>query len=269
MLRAHLRAQTAEAAHHFVADQQDVVLLQHLLDRRPVTHRWRQNTAGAHHRLADKGRDRIGAFLRDQLFQLVYAIRDELRFVHASGRLAVPVRANRVLDAFERQIEVLMKTRQARETSGDDARAVIAALARDDLLLVRPALNVVVVPDELDLRFVRIRSGHAVVHLLHPGWRPVDDARRQFDDGVGRMPHVRVVVGEFLRLLVDCIGHLGAAIADVHAIEAGKRVDIRLALVILDADALGARHDAARQRAAGVVVGVSGRVHEMRAVGLE
>jgi len=32
-----------------------------------------------------------------------------------------------------------------------------------------------------------------------------------------------VVVGEFLRLLVDRIGRLGAAVADVHATEAGKR----------------------------------------------
>ncbi len=129
VLRAHLRPEPAEAAHHFIGDQQDVVLFQHLLDRCPVALRRSDDAARSHHRLTNERSNSVGTLTRDQLFQFIHAIRDELRFVHADGRLPIPVRTDGMLHAIERQIEVLMEARQTRQAAGNDARTVITALA--------------------------------------------------------------------------------------------------------------------------------------------
>src|SRR3546814_10803118 len=57
----------------------------------------------------------------------------------------------------ERQVELLVEQLEAGERAGHQARAVLAAPARDDLLLLRPAEDVVVVPDELDVGLVGVR----------------------------------------------------------------------------------------------------------------
>lgn len=75
-----------------------------------------------------------------------------------------------------------------------------------------------------------------------------------------------MVVRELLRLLVHRVGHFPAAVADVHAVQAGERVDIALALMVLDADTLAAAHDLAGQRAGFVVVRVRRRMHEVGTV---
>src|SRR6218665_3648559 len=77
------------------------------------------------------------------------------------------------------------------------------------------------------------------------------------------MSRIGVVVRQFLCLLVDGVGHFGAAIADVDAIESRERIDVALALMVFDANALCARHDLARQRAACVVARGGGRVNEV------
>src|SRR3546814_9135904 len=79
----------------------------------------------------------------------------------------------------ERQVELLVEQLEAGERAGHQARAVIAAPARDDLLLLRPAEDVVVVPDELDVGLVGVRAREAAVDLAHapsvPPGRTVDD----------------------------------------------------------------------------------------------
>ena len=89
------------------------------------------------------------------------------------------VRAQRVADLRQRQVERLVEQRQAREAAGHQAGAVIAALARDDLLLLGQAAHVVVVPDQLDLGLVGVRAGQAVVDPAHAGRRLLDDAPRK------------------------------------------------------------------------------------------
>ncbi len=84
MLRAHLRTETAEAAYDFIGNQQNVVLLEHLLDRVSVAFRRRGDVTRAHHRFGD----RVRAFLRNELLEFFNAIRGELRFAHAGRRLA-------------------------------------------------------------------------------------------------------------------------------------------------------------------------------------
>src|SRR5690606_1018532 len=82
----------------------------------------------------------------------------------------------------------------------------------------------------------------------------------------GRVADIGVVVGQLLGLLVDGLGHLGATVADVHAVKAGEGVDQLAAFVILDANTRGAGDDASLEGAAGMVMGMGGRVHEMGTV---
>ncbi|MNP56985.1 hypothetical protein D3C76_1517620 [compost metagenome] len=51
------------------------------------------------------------------------------------------------------------------------------------------------------------------------------------------MADVGVVVGQFLGLFIDGVGHLGAAVTDVHAVEAGKGIDELTAFMVANADA--------------------------------
>ncbi|MNC22150.1 hypothetical protein D3C75_701420 [compost metagenome] len=164
---------------------------------------------------------------------------------------------------------MLMEGWQAGQAAGHDARAVITAIAGDDFLLLRAPEHVVVVANQFDLGFVGVGTGEAVVDLLHAFRRPVDNAARQFDDRFGRMPHVGVVIGQFLGLLVDGVGDFGATIADVHAVQAGEGVDEFAAFVVANADARCALDDAPLECPAGVIMGVGRRVHEMRTVLLE
>src|SRR3546814_10783932 len=70
---------------------------------------------------------------------------------------AVIVRAVGVQDAGHRQVEGLVHVRQAGQARRGQRRTVIALGPRDDLLLLRPPERVVVVPDQLQDRVVRLR----------------------------------------------------------------------------------------------------------------
>src|SRR5690606_33683740 len=126
---------------------------------------------------------------------------------------------DRVFHAVQRQVEVRVKRFQTGQAAGGDAGAVIAAMAGNDFLFLRAAQDVVVVPDDLDLGFIGVGAGQAVIDLFHAGGRPVDDAARQLGDGVGRVSDIGVVVGQPFGLFIDGFGHLGAAVADIDAIQ--------------------------------------------------
>ena len=60
-----------KAVDDLVGDQQHVVLAQHRLDLLPVGARRHDDAAGAHQRLADEGRNGVGAFAQDRLLELL------------------------------------------------------------------------------------------------------------------------------------------------------------------------------------------------------
>src|SRR3546814_5369707 len=80
------------------------------------------------------------------------------------------------------------------------------------------------------------------------------------------MPDIGVVVGELLGLLMDRIGDLGAAIADIHAIEAGERVEGFAPLAVDDRDSLAAGDDAVRRLAGRMLAHMGRGMEEMGAV---
>ena len=151
-----MRAKAAKAGDHLVGDQQDVVAVQHLLDRGPVALGRRHDAAGAKHRFADEGRDGVGPFAFDQRLQLGHAMGDEIRLDLVNVGAAIVIGRLGMQDLRQRQVELLVKQFKPGQRSGHQARAVIAAPARDDLLLLGPSKDVVVVPDQLDVGFVRV-----------------------------------------------------------------------------------------------------------------
>ncbi len=175
------------------------------------------------------------------------------------GRLGVE-------DAVERQVELVVEELQAGERAGDEAGAVVAAPAGDDLLLLGAAEDVVVIPDQLDVGLVGVGAAEAEVDLGHALGRALEDHVGQRDRGLGAVADVGVVVGELLRLRGDGVGDLRAAVADVDAVEAGEGVEEALAVAVLDVDAGAAGDDARGGLAAGVLGEVGRGVEEALAV---
>ena len=166
-MRAEGRANAAKAGDDLIGDQQHIVFAQNSLYGGPITlGRWRDATR-AEHGLSDEGTHRLGALTQDQCLELLGAALGELGFALAFMRFPVVMRRARMDDAGYRQIHVVMIEAHARERARDHAAAVIAAMARDDLLLLGLAAQVVVIPDELHLRFVGVRSGQAIEDLAH------------------------------------------------------------------------------------------------------
>ncbi|VWC13026.1 hypothetical protein BTE28158_05420 [Burkholderia territorii] len=94
---------------------------------------------------------------------------------------------------------------------------------------------------------VAFRAAVAVEEMVEAGRRDFGEHRRQFDHRrVGRLEE-RVVERQFLDLAICGIGELLAAVADVHAPEAGHPVDDLVAVGVPQIDAVGL-HDHAAAR---------------------
>ena len=223
MVGAEHRAETPEAGHDLVGDQQDIVLLEDRLDRLPIAGRRRHDAAGPEHRLADESGDRVGALALDQRLQLAHAMRDEVRLAHREVGPAKVVGRLGVEDAVERQVELLVEELQPGERAGDEPRAVIAAPARDDLLLLGALQDIVVVPDELDVGLVGVGAAEPEIDARHVGRSTLDDHLGERDRGLRAVADIGVVVGELLGLLRDRVGDFLSPVADIDAIEARQR----------------------------------------------
>ena len=167
-------------------------------------------------------------------------------------RVAVIVRAIGVDESVGyRQVEVPLIDRDARQAGGGDGDAVIAAHAADDLLLLRPAEGVVVVPDHLDDGVVGLRAGIAEEDVGHRHRRHLHQPLGQLDDHVGRLVAEAVIVGQLAHLPRRRLHQPLFAEAERGAPEAGQRLDIFLAVLVVDIDALAVADD---QRALGLVL---------------
>ena len=125
---------------------------------------------------------------------------------------------------------------------------MIAAEARDDLLLRRSPAQVVVVADQLDVGVVGIRAraaekdpGEVAGASLLAEQR--EDAIGEADDRLARGRAEDVVIVEVLDRLLRRFGDLGPAVADVDAPETGAAVDQLAPLVVLDAHTPAALDD--------------------------
>ena len=158
-------AGTPEAADHFIGDDAHVIFGEHRIDLGEIAFGRDDDAARPHDRFGDEGRDRIGSLLLDQVVEILRHAIGELVFALARFGEAVMMRARRVQDVGDRQIETTMHPRQASKRGAGDGDAVIGALARDDLLLFRPSFGIVHIPGELDLHVIGFRARPAEQHF--------------------------------------------------------------------------------------------------------
>ena len=155
-----------------------------------------------------------------------------------------------VADEVERQAEARVQAGEPGEARRGQRHAVIAAIAGDDLALVRLAAGDVVVPHQLHLGVVGVRSGIAEEHLRHAGRRGAHDPLGEDRRRIRAHRREAVVVGQRHRLRADRVRDLRPAVADVDAPQPGHRVEVALARAVGQRDPLAA-HD---HRAAGALV---------------
>ena len=157
VIGAKHRPQAAKACHHLIGHQQDVMALQHLLDRGPIALWWWHNAARAQDRLADKGRDGVSAFGQDQRLEAGCALGRKFKLGLIAVFATKVIGRIGVKDIVQRQIELVVKHRKPGHRPCHHPRAMIAAPARDDLFLLRTAKDVVVIPDQFDVGLIGIR----------------------------------------------------------------------------------------------------------------
>ncbi len=262
-----------EAADHLVDDEQDVVFLQDRLNRLEIAlGRW-HHPAGAEERLGDEGGHRVGALLRDQRFEIGGEARAELLLGLAGRGKMIVMRAVGVQDIGNRQIEGLLCISKAGQAAGRDRYAVISALAGDDLLLLRTAENVVVIPDQLDLGVVRLRPGIGEEHLRHRNRGAADQVVGKLDRRLDRLVREAMIEGKRIELPGRRLDEALFAEAERRAPQAGEALDIALAGNVVDIDAFAAgddmRADLFMQRRVGIGVKVTANIARMRRIDVE
>ena len=212
------------------------MLVQNRLNGFPIPGRGRNDAAGAEDRFADEGGDGVRAFTLDQRLKLGRAMGDEFGFALAEVFAAEVIRGDGVGDLLDREVEFLVEEFQPGQRSGYQPRAVIAAPARDDLFLFRQAADVVVIPDQLDVGFVRVRPAEAEIDFGHVVGRAVEDHFGEGDRRFGAVADIGMVISQFAGLIGNGLGDFLTAIADVHAVKPGKGIEQLRAVAIFDMD---------------------------------
>ena len=138
-LRSEQGPQAAKPADHLVGNHVDVVFG---ADRRNICEiglRRNDHAARAHDRLGNECRHGFRTLARDQIIELARQPCGEGLLGLAVGCEAIVMRAGRVKDAGDRQVEIGVVVRQAAQRRGRDRDAVIGFHPADDLLFPRPA----------------------------------------------------------------------------------------------------------------------------------
>ena len=235
-------AHAPEGGDHLVSDQKHVILAKHGLNGFPVARRWRQDAARADHRLGDECTHCFGAFLQDEPLQFIGAALRE----GARVGLGCPegIRRNRVLHQCEGQVKAAVVVRQPGQACRHRGGTVVPALARNDLFLLGLADDVVVVPNQFDLRLVGVRTREAKEDAFHASTCECNQLLGQQDGLRVRGAREDVVVGQLARLLSNGVDDGLSSIAHIHTIHAGHAVDDCASVGVGDANARCTLHDA-------------------------
>ena len=217
-------ADAAEGGDYLVRDQQDIVLFEDWLDGRPVTFRRRNDAAGAHYRFADERGNRVRPFGQYQLIQFFSTVVRKFLLTHAFLCAVIVMRRNRMFHRVYGQVEMSLEHGQTGQAAGHDAGTVITAQARDDLVSLRASKHVIVVPGQLDLGFIGVGTGHAVIDLAHAARGHFDNPPGQLDNDLAGMAHVGVVVSQLFCLGMDRVGDLHSAVTDIDTIQPSKGI---------------------------------------------
>ena len=224
-------AGAAEAGHHLVADEQDPVPVARLADRLQVPVGRDDDPVRAHDRLEDDRGDGVRALVLEDLLQVRRAGADRARIGMAGGA-AVGVRVEHAHDPGDPRFRV-PAPRVARERDRPCRRAVVAAVARDDLVPARHPAR------ELDRVLVRLGAAVREERHLQVAGGDLGEHPPQRRARLGR--HRRPDRGELLGLLLDRRHDLRVAVADRDVDELRGEVEVALAVVVPEVPAVGAR----------------------------
>jgi len=179
----------------------------------------------------------------DQRFEVVGESRGELLLGLAILGETVKVRTAGVQEARQGKVEIAMIAGKPGERGGGDGDAVIGLDAADDLFLLRPAARVVEIPNELDLRIVRFRSGIAEEHLRDRYRRNLLELLRKLDRRIVAFAGEEMRERKFAHLRGGGLDQFLIAVAERRAPQPGHALDIALAGGIVDIDTLPALDD--------------------------
>ena len=146
--------------------------------------------------------------------------------------------------AVQRHVEPGLHGRYTGQAGGRDRRAVVAALARDDLLFLGPPQGVVVVPDQLDDGVVGFRTGIDQENLGELLGRNLDQFLRKRGCRRRRSGQQVVVGGQPAHLIVSRLSQFRFVEAKRGALHPGSAVDVAVSAIVGDIDAvsLGNHH---------------------------
>ncbi len=158
--------------------------------------------------------------------------------------------------AADRKIEIIVVGRKTRHASGIDGDAVIGAHAADDLLLARAADRIVVEPDDLRRLIVGLRTGIRKQHLAESLRRNLQQRFGQLDQRLVRSAVEDVIGRQLLHLSDGCVHQPPLAEAKRGAPQPRHPLQIFLAAVVIDIDALSLRDHGRPDRLVLLEVGV-------------
>ena len=147
------------------------------------------------------------------------------------------MRAGGVPHLRDRQIEGAVIVGQSREAGRGDGDPMIATLARDQLFLLRLAQRVGAVPQHLDHRVIGLGAGIGEERLRHLHRRHRHQLFGQLDRRPVRAVGEIVVKGQAAHLRLGGADQPLLAKAHGNAPQAGHRLDIALAMIVIDEDA--------------------------------
>ena len=236
-------SKSAEAADHLVRDHVHVICTANLHHFVKVAFRRNDHAASTHHRLRDKGGNRVRILFANELVE--FARQSLCEFLLRLARLgeAVMVRTAHVQNPSERQIEIQVIVRQTRERCRHHGHPVIGLAAADDLLFSWPTERVVHVPDELDLTVIGLRARGAEEHFRGRNRGDLFEPFGELDRGIMALGGEKVAKGKLTHLRRSGLDQLFVAVAKRRAPQPRHPFDIGPALGVVDEHALSALDD--------------------------
>jgi len=241
VVQGPVAARPAHARHDLVGDEQHVVFVADLADAPEVAvFRHERPRRGPHDRLGDEGRDGVGPFVEDRLFELVSAFHAARLGGEPEGA-AVAVAGRDMGRVQHQRLVVAPPSRVAAQRERAEGIAVVARPPGDDLELQGKAPVHLVLPGHLHGRLHGLRSARQEVDPGKPRGRHLDDPAGQFDGCLaGKLGPVGE--GDASGLLEHGLLHLPDAVADVYHGGPAGAVDVLPAFPVVDIDPLAALH---------------------------
>ena len=230
-----------EAGDDLVEDQDDVVPVAQVPQRRQVALRRDHHARRHQDRLGDQRRDRLGALELDHLLDQAHVRRGDVRRIDVEGRAIRVGRVEMDEPCRERLVRAPARAPAARRQRVA-GHAVIAAVVREHLVLARIAGLPVELARHLDRRLDRLGAAAAPLERRVLRRQERQQLSRQLEAAVTG-GHRRGGERESRELLRRGLDDAGVAVPEAHAERSREPVDVPAAVHVPDADAVALGQD--------------------------